>query len=199
LKLAELGAQFFPPDILQILSGDDSLNPFLTEHPDVDTVRFTGFIPVRRKIMETCSKTPKRFTLELGGNDAAIVCADVDPVAVASKIGVVAFAKSWQIFIAIKRVYVHGSVCGAMLTTLVGFTRSLKVGVSDNASMGLLASEPQYGRVKCVLADINRSNLTVGTGSTEHLLDNKGVFIRLTIMYNPLDDALIVAKEQFGK
>jgi len=199
LKLAELGAQFFPPGILQILSGDDSLGPFLTAHPGVDMVSFTGSVPVGRKIMETCSKTLKRFTLELGGNDAAIVCADVDPVAVASKIGVVAFANSGQICIAIKRVYVHESVYDAVLATLVSFAQSLKLGVGDDAFMGPLANEPQYERVKDLLADIKRSNLTIATGSTEPVSDNKGFFITPTIIDNPPDDSRIVAEEQFGK
>ena len=78
LKLGELGRQFFPPGVLQVLSGGDDLGPMLTAHPGIDKVSFTGSSVTGKKVMESCSKTLKRVTLELGGNDACIICEDVD-------------------------------------------------------------------------------------------------------------------------
>ena len=78
LKLIELAMDFFPPGVIQALSGGHELGPLCTAHPDIDKISFTGSIAVGRKVMESCSKTLKRVTLELGGNDAAIVCEDVD-------------------------------------------------------------------------------------------------------------------------
>lgn len=78
LKLGELGAKIFPPGVLQVLSGGDDLGPRLTAHPGVAKVSFTGSTAVGRKVMQSCAATFKRVTLELGGNDAAIVCDDVD-------------------------------------------------------------------------------------------------------------------------
>lgn len=78
LKLVELGRKFFPPGVLQVLSGGDDLGPMLTAHPDIDKISFTGSIPTGKKVMESCAKTLKRITLELGGNDPAIICEDVD-------------------------------------------------------------------------------------------------------------------------
>jgi len=78
LKLGELGRQFFPPGVLQALSGGDDLGPMLTVHPGIDKVSFTGSSVTGKKVMESCSKTLKRVTLELGGNDACIICEDVD-------------------------------------------------------------------------------------------------------------------------
>ena len=78
LKLGEIGRRFFPPGVLQVLSGGDDLGPMLTAHPGIDKVSFTGSSVTGKKVMESCSKTLKRVTLELGGNDAAIVCEDVD-------------------------------------------------------------------------------------------------------------------------
>ncbi|KAI0198006.1 aldehyde dehydrogenase [Astrocystis sublimbata] len=198
LKLAELGTQFFPAGILQALSGDDSLGPLLTEHPGVDMVSFTGSTHVGKKVMETCSKTLKRFTLELGGNDAAIVCADVDPVEVASKIGLYAFCNSGQICIAIKRLYVHESVYDTVLATLVGFAQSLKLGHEEDAFMGPVSNQPQYERVKELLADVKNTKLTVAAGSTEPLTGRKGYFLAPTIIDNPPEDSRIVVEEQFG-
>ena len=78
LKLGELGAKVFPPGVLQALSGDDDLGPMVTEHLGIDKISFTGSTFTGKKVMESCSRTLKRVTLELGGNDAAIIYPDVD-------------------------------------------------------------------------------------------------------------------------
>ncbi|KAJ8106079.1 hypothetical protein ONZ43_g7182 [Nemania bipapillata] len=132
--------------------------------------------------MESCSKTLKRFTLELGGNDAAIVCSDVDAAAVATKIGIIAWCNSGQICICVKRIYVHESVYDAFLAGLVGFAESLKLGVGADAFVGPLSNQFQYERVKELLTDIEKTQLKVATG----------------IIDNPPDDARIVTEEQFG-
>jgi acyl-CoA reductase-like NAD-dependent aldehyde dehydrogenase len=58
----------------------------LTAHAGVDKVSFTGSTETGKKIMAACAATLKRVTLELGGNDAAIVCEDVDIATVAGKV-----------------------------------------------------------------------------------------------------------------
>jgi acyl-CoA reductase-like NAD-dependent aldehyde dehydrogenase len=61
----ELGQKFFPPGVLQVLSGDDNLGPWLTEHEDIDKISFTGSSMTGKKVMASASKTLKRVTLEL--------------------------------------------------------------------------------------------------------------------------------------
>lgn len=65
LKLVELAQRFFPPGVVQCLSGDDSLGPILTEHPVPAKISFTGSSFTGKKVMESASKTLKRVTLEL--------------------------------------------------------------------------------------------------------------------------------------
>jgi acyl-CoA reductase-like NAD-dependent aldehyde dehydrogenase len=65
LKLVEIAQQVFPPGVLQVLSGEDDLGPMLTAHPGIDKVSFTGSTATGKKVMESCSKTLKRVTLEL--------------------------------------------------------------------------------------------------------------------------------------
>jgi acyl-CoA reductase-like NAD-dependent aldehyde dehydrogenase len=86
LKLAELAIDHFPPGVIQALSGDDELGPMITEHAGFDKISFTGSTVTGRRVMASCSKTLKRITLELGGNDAAIICDDVDIEAVVPKV-----------------------------------------------------------------------------------------------------------------
>jgi acyl-CoA reductase-like NAD-dependent aldehyde dehydrogenase len=86
LKLAEIGAKVLPPGVFQALSGGDDLGPMLTAHTDVAKVSFTGSTETGKKIMAACASTLKRVTLELGGNDAAIICEDVYIPVVAGKV-----------------------------------------------------------------------------------------------------------------
>jgi acyl-CoA reductase-like NAD-dependent aldehyde dehydrogenase len=65
LKLAELAQKFFPPGVVQALSGDDDLGPWLTSHPDIDKISFTGSTETGKMVMQSASKTLKRVTLEL--------------------------------------------------------------------------------------------------------------------------------------
>lgn len=66
LKLAELATQFFPPGVIQAMSGDDDLSPIITAHPGIDKIFFTGSTVTGRKVMASCAQTLKRVTLELG-------------------------------------------------------------------------------------------------------------------------------------
>lgn len=65
LKLGELAQQFFPPGVIQVLSGGDDLGPMLTAHPGPAKISFTGSTFTGKKVMESASKTLKRVTLEL--------------------------------------------------------------------------------------------------------------------------------------
>ena len=65
LKVVELAQRFFPPGVLQALSGNDSLGPWLTAHPGPAKISFTGSTATGKKVMESASKTLKRVTLEL--------------------------------------------------------------------------------------------------------------------------------------
>jgi acyl-CoA reductase-like NAD-dependent aldehyde dehydrogenase len=86
LKLAELAAQCFPPGVVQALSGGDELGPMITEHPGIDKISFTGSVVTGKLVMMSCAKTLKRVTLELGGNDPAIICDDVNIDAIIPKV-----------------------------------------------------------------------------------------------------------------
>lgn len=87
LRIGELVAKIFPPGVVQLLSGDESLGPLLTHHPDIAKVSFTGSIATGRKVGEVCGRLLKRVTLELGGNDAAIICDDADIAKVVPQVG----------------------------------------------------------------------------------------------------------------
>lgn len=128
LKLGELGMSIFLPGVFQVLCGGDDSGPMLTEHPGIDKVAFTGSIFTRKKIMESCAKTLKRVALELGGNDSAIVCEDVDIDKIVPKIATLLFLNSGQICMLVKRLFVHEKIYDQFLDAMVQFTKTLKTG-----------------------------------------------------------------------
>lgn len=78
LKIGELAAKIFPPGVVQVLSDDGNIGPLMTAHPGINKISFTGSTETGKRIMRHCADTLKSVTLELGGNDPAIVCEDVD-------------------------------------------------------------------------------------------------------------------------
>ncbi|KXJ97559.1 aldehyde dehydrogenase domain-containing protein [Microdochium bolleyi] len=202
LKIVEIAQQFLPPGVLQALSGDDSLGPILTEHEGIDKISFTGSTATGKAVMRSASKTLKRVTLELGGNDPAIVCADADPAEVGPKLATFALLNSGQICVAIKRMYIHESIYDAVLKSMVEYVNTLKVGdgFEENVFLGPIANGPQFERVKNLLEDIQKTGLKVAVGSTEaHKGSGKGYFITPTIIDNPPENSRIVVDEPFGK
>ncbi|KIX10526.1 uncharacterized protein Z518_01609 [Rhinocladiella mackenziei CBS 650.93] len=198
LKLVELAQQFFPPGVVQVLSGDDNLGPWLTAHPGPDKISFTGSSATGKKVMESASKTLKRVTLELGGKDPAIICKNIDIEAVAQKIATLAFLNSGQICLAIKRIYVHESIHDKFRDAMVAFTKTLKVGDGNEEGvfLGPVQNSMQYERVKTFFSDIEKEKWTVAAGGKNE--DKPGYFITPTIIDKPDDDSRIAVEEPFG-
>ncbi|KAF2789706.1 aldehyde dehydrogenase [Melanomma pulvis-pyrius CBS 109.77] len=203
LKLVELAQEFFPPGVIQALSGDDNLGPWLTAHPLIDKVSFTGSTMTGKRVMESCSKTLKRVTLELGGNDPAIVCSEVNIKETAPKIAQLALLNSGQICIAIKRVYVHSSIYEEFLAEVVKAAKSLLVGdgFEENIFMGPIQNAMQYERVTGFIEDSKKQKWKVAMGGEIAISSNghrTGYFINPTVIDNPPDDSRIVMEEPFG-
>lgn len=124
LKLGEIGMTIFPPGVFQVLSGGDDLGPWITEHPDINMVAFTGSIATGKRVAASCAKTLKRYILELGGNDAAIVCDDVEIEKCLPKITSLAFLNSGQVCMDIKRIYIHEKIYDQFRDAMVEFAKN---------------------------------------------------------------------------
>ncbi|KAJ5691796.1 hypothetical protein N7462_001219 [Penicillium macrosclerotiorum] len=198
LKLAELATRFFPPGVVQCLSGDDSLGPMVTEHPGIDKISFTGSILTGKRVMASCAKTLKRLTLELGGNDPAIICDDVDIDAIIPKIGILSYLCSAQICMMIKRLYVHENIYDQFLEKLVAFVKGLKVGegTEDDVFVGPVQNKMQYEKAKDLFSTISTDNLKAVLGGT--IEESKGYFIHPTIIDNPPESSRVVQEEPFA-
>ncbi|KAK3312088.1 aldehyde dehydrogenase domain-containing protein [Apodospora peruviana] len=203
LKIGELGAKIFPPGVLQVLSGNEDLGPKLTAHPGVAKISFTGSTATGKKVMQSCAATLKRVTLEMGGNDAAIVCEDVDIAAVIPKVSMLSFIHSGQICMVIKRVYVHEKIYDEFLEKMAAFVKNLKVAPAGDpeAMLGPIQNAMQFGKVKDLYNEIGRQGWQTvlgGLPDQQNRPAEKGFFMPPTIIANPPDDSRIVVEEPFG-
>ncbi|KAL4759137.1 aldehyde dehydrogenase family protein [Aspergillus foveolatus] len=200
LKLAELAQQFFPPGVVQALSGDDRLGPWLTAHPGIGKISFTGSSATGKKVMESASKTLKRVTLELGGKDAAIVCKNVDVQSVAPQVVSKGFLNSGQICLAVKRIYVHESIYEEFRDAAVAYAKTVQVGpgTQEGVFMGPLQNSMQYEKVKGFFADLTKEQLSLTHADGKAFDDKPGYFIKPTIIDRPAEDSRIATEEQFG-
>ncbi|KAI0175012.1 Aldehyde/histidinol dehydrogenase [Pestalotiopsis sp. NC0098] len=200
LKIAEIGAKVFPPGVFQALSGDESLGPQLTGHPDVAKVSFTGSVETGKRVMAACAGTLKRVTLELGGNDAAIVCDDVDIDAVVAKIGFLSFVHCGQICMNIKRIYVHENIYDKFLAALVALVKTFKQGDHEDpeAFFGPVQNKMQHDKLQAFYSQIGKQGWKTALGGEPGPKSGKGFYMPPTIIDNPSDDSTIVTDEPFG-
>ncbi len=197
LLFGELCAELLPPGVLNVIVDQNDLGGLLTQHPDVAKVAFTGSTATGRKVMASVSGTIKRLTLELGGNDAAIVLDDVNVKEVAAKVFQGAMFNCGQVCLAIKRLYVPDSIYQAMCDELVKLANATVVGNGLDAAteMGPLQNKTQFEKVKEFLDDARAHGTIIAGGK---VLDREGYFITPTIVRDIPDDARLVCEEQFG-
>jgi acyl-CoA reductase-like NAD-dependent aldehyde dehydrogenase len=197
LRFGELCARILPAGVVNIIVDRNDLGSALTGHPDVAKVAFTGSTATGKKVMESAAGTLKRLTLELGGNDAAIVLEDADPKEVAPKIYAGAVYNTGQACIAIKRLYVHDSIYDAVCDELGRLARGTIVGdgLEEDTQMGPLQNKAQFDRVKGFLEDARKNGKIVAGGKA---IEGEGYFVQPTIVRDISDNARLVREEQFG-
>ncbi|MGG7567070.1 aldehyde dehydrogenase family protein [Rhodovulum sp. DZ06] len=198
LKVAELVADLFPAGVLQVISGGDELGPWVTAHPQVDKISFTGSTATGRRVMDSAAPSLKRLTLELGGNDPAIVFDDVNVKKTAAKLFWAAFSNSGQICIAAKRVYVQRGIYDAFRDALAEVAAQVKVGdgAEEGTLVGPIQNRTQFDRVNELLADSRAAGHQFAFEGEAP--QGPGYFIPVTILDNPPEDSRIVREEQFG-
>lgn len=197
LRFGEICAEILPPGVINIIVDQNDLGDALSSHPDVAKIAFTGSTATGKKVMCSAAGTLKRLTLELGGNDAAIVLNDVDPVEVAGKLMVAATMNAGQICLGAKRLYVHDSQYDQICEELARLARQAVVGdgLEQGTQIGPLQNKAHFEKVKGFLEDAKRNGKIIAGGE---VLDRKGYFVQPTIVRDIPDDARLVTEEQFG-
>lgn len=198
LRLFELVSQTLPPGVINVISGDDELGAAVSNHGRVAKIVFTGSIATGKKIMSSAAATLKALTLELGGNDAAILLDDADPAKFAEGIFWAAMINSGQTCGAIKRLYVHDSIYNQTCEALTAFSEKISMGDGMNPSnlLGPLQNERQFDRVLDLVADARSRGATFLTGGEPD--GGQNYFFPVTLVSDIEDGARLVDEEQFG-
>ena len=197
LRVGELCAEIFPAGVVNVIADCNDLGGALTSHPDVAKIAFTGSTATGRKVMASAAPTLKRLTLELGGNDAAIVLDDVNPQEIAPKLFFAAMVNSGQVCLAAKRIYVPEKIYDAVCAELAKIASAAKVGngLEEGVEFGPLQNKMQYEKVKAIVEDARAQGKVIAGGES---VAGPGFFIRPTIVSGLPDSARLVCEEQFG-
>lgn len=198
-------AKMLPPGVVNIVTGSSKeIGDALTGHPLVRKVNFTGSVPVGRHVMKVAAKNVTPVTLELGGNDAALVLEDVELNDEAlNKMYWGAFGSSGQICMALKRLYVHESRYDEVVD---GFTAACERavigdGLIPETTMGPVNNAKQLKVVTDMIAEARAKGADVkecGQVPDEDLYRGGGYFQKPTLVYDADQDLSMVREEQFG-
>ncbi|KAL1883937.1 hypothetical protein Daus18300_000045 [Diaporthe australafricana] len=200
LRLIELCMPVLPPGVLQAVNGGADLGALMTTHPGIAKISFTGQTSTGKKVMASCASTLKKVTLELAGNDAAIVCPDVDVAEAVSKTATGSFFNAGQMCVATKRIYVHEDIYDDFLAKFVAETRE-KYRIVEDAGVptvfGPVSNKLQYDTVTRVIADAKKRDVRMEVFDSEKV-PATGFWVPATVVVNPPEEALVVQEEQFG-
>jgi acyl-CoA reductase-like NAD-dependent aldehyde dehydrogenase len=164
----------------------------------INKIVFTGSTPTGKHIMKNAADNLKRLTLELGGNDAAIVLPDVDPKAVAPGLFGTAFINSGQTCAALKRLYVHEDIYEDICSSMAEIAQSVTLGngMDEGVDYGPVQNREQFDLVCELAADAKAAGGRFLTGGEP--LPGKGYFFPLTLVADLTNGSRLVDEEPFG-
>ena len=199
LRLAELLNAALPAGVLNTVTGEGEIGEALVAHPGIAKISFTGSTATGRRVMHSAASTLKRLTLELGGNDAAIVLEDANPDLVAPRLFASALTNAGQLCAAVKRLYVHQRIYPQVVENLQKLARETKVGIGTAAAtqMGPVNNRMQFDRIRGLVDEARAEGANVYDDG-EALPDLPGYFLRPAIVTGLRTDARLVVEEQFG-
>jgi acyl-CoA reductase-like NAD-dependent aldehyde dehydrogenase len=205
LQVARLFTEAGVPDgVLNVVTGRGSdIGDALVKHPDVRRVAFTGSTAVGKHVAQLAAQDLKRVTLELGGSDPVIICADADVDAAVKAVIIGRYWNAGQACLGCKRVFVHDSVYDGFVSQLVE-----RVGRYEPGDGTVKAEKPKLrmgpihtraGRDE-LLEQIedgvaNGGELLIGGGTGG---DGKGFFLEPAVIAEPADTSRLMREEVFG-
>ena len=197
-------ASLLPPGVVNVLTGSASeIGDALVTHPLTRFINFTGSVGVGRHVMKMAADNITPVTLELGGNDAAIICEDAELDAGAfMRMYMGTFMSSGQICMALKRLYVHRSRYDEVVDGLTEICDRMVIGdgLLPETNMGPVNNEKQHRIIKGMIEQARAAGQDVrecGQVPDEELYA-KGYFQKPTLVFDPDQSLDIVRMEQFG-
>ncbi|WP_144775418.1 aldehyde dehydrogenase family protein [Marinobacter maritimus] len=197
LEMVRLINQVLPAGVLNTVTGDGSIGSKLTHHPEINKIMFTGSESTGRRIIEASAKNLSPITLELGGNDAAIVMPGTNVKNIANDLFWGAFLNMGQTCACIKRLYVHEDDYDAVMAELSAIASQMKIGdgMDESVLVGPLQNKMQFEKVQELVSDAKTSGCDVREFGE---VPDQGYFMPLTLVGDIKDGQRLVDEEQFG-
>ncbi|MDD5324597.1 MAG: aldehyde dehydrogenase family protein [Polaromonas sp.] len=198
LELVRLISEVLPKGVINTVSGAGEVGAFLTSNPGIDKIMFTGSARTGSRIAEAAARNMVPTTMELGGNDAAIVLPDADPKAIAMGLFWGAFINMGQTCACAKRLYVHESIFDQTVQALKELAQAMPMGngMDDGMVMGPIQNKMQYDKVVDLVESAKKAGATIVCGGQPK--GGAGYFYPLTLVTGLQDGARLVDEEQFG-
>ncbi len=198
LLLGRLLEKRLATGVLNVLSGSDELGALLAQHPAVDKISLTGSIASGKSVLRDAAEHVKSVTLELGGNDPAIILPDADTGQIASPILDSAWRNAGQVCSAIKRVYVHESLYPKMVSQFRSHLPEYQIGdgMDPTSRMGPLTTLKQLRRVSEFSDRVSKAGGRLH--STFAKVKGDGHFFAPAIVTGIDAEHPLVQDEQFG-
>ncbi|MET9402521.1 aldehyde dehydrogenase family protein [Kitasatospora sp. NPDC002965] len=196
--LGEVLSTALPADVLTVVTGREPLGARLASHPGIRHVTFTGSVPTGRDVARGAAASLARVTLELGGNDAAILLDDVDVERIADRLFWAAFRNCGQVCMAVKRVYAPVRLHAQVVEALAQRAKAVTVGAGTDprTQLGPVNNAPQLARVERYTARALADGARAAAGGRR--LDRPGYFFAPTVLTDVPPDSPVVTEEQFG-
>jgi betaine-aldehyde dehydrogenase len=204
MKLAEIYIEAgVPAGVFNVVFGDGEVGAWLTHHPEIAKVSFTGEVATGKKVMNAAATTLKDVTMELGGKSPLIIFddADLDNAVSAAMVG--NFYTQGEICTNGTRVFVHKAIYEEFMERLLKRTlNNIKMGdpTDPDTNYGALISEPHRQRVLDYIEKgiAEGATLTHGGKAASPASAPGGYFVEPTIFTDCTDDMTIVKEEIFG-
>ena len=198
LRLVEIIARHVPRGVINVVTGEQGFGSAITAHAGIQKIVFTGSTATGQSVMRGAAGNLKRLTLELGGNDAAIVLPGTPVEAVVEDIFQAAFLNMGQTCAALKRLYIHQSQYEAFAQALMRIAARQVVGdgLEPEVTFGPVQNLEQLELVEALVADARAQGARVLCGGAR--LDRPGFFYPPTLVADVTDGQRLVDEEQFG-
>jgi len=195
--VAEVFAQAgLPENLLQVLHGDGETGAALTE-AGLDKIHFTGSVATGRKIAESCGRALVPCTLELGGKDPMIVCADADLESAAGGALAGGLLNTGHYCCGTERVYVVDEVADAFIEAVVAKASELRQGSDGEFDVGAVFWDRQMDIIERHMADAVDKGARVLSGGRRNP-ELSGLYYEPTVLTDVDHDMLIMRDETFG-
>jgi len=190
-------AEDLPEGALQLLYGVPAeVSEQLITSPTVRKVSFTGSVPVGRHLAQLCARHLKRVTLELGGHEPVIVCADADIDKTVAMMVAHKFRNAGQACLAPTRFFVDRRIYGDFVDAFGAATQALRVGagMAAETQMGPVAS----ARRQAAVQDLIARSVAAGARPVASAVPEAGYFVAPTLLADVPLDAPVMSEEPFG-